>query len=236
MSRRNRTLNQRRAMSGRHSARSGRGRTRALATALTLAAAGIAATAWLTSAQESTRVTTTATANSNANTTASAGIAAPGTSQPAPGQPATTQPATASPQTPPVTAMAPVQQPSAPSTAGQRAFIDPVTGQLRQPEHDELAAIAAAAAAAAPTRRAARTAGAANAAPESFGPGGSIEAVVPEDLHTFTVATRGPDGRITIEHAQGAKEAAKVMRANSAKKGPQAPVSREKAKEDRNDR
>jgi hypothetical protein len=118
-----------------------------------------------------------------------------------------------------------------PSTAGQRAFIDPVTGELRQPEHEELAALAAADAAAAPPRRLARTA---NAAPESFGPDGSIVAVVPEDLHTFSVATRGPDGRIVIEHAQGANDAARLMNANSAK-NPQAPVSRMQ-KEDRNDR
>jgi hypothetical protein len=124
--------------------------------------------------------------------------------------------------------------PSAPSAAGQRAFIDPVTGELRQPEHEELAAIAAAAAVAAPARRAAaRTS---DAAAEFFGPDGSIAAVVPEDLHTFTVATRGPDGRIVIEHAQGAASADRLVKANSAKKSPQAAVSRAQQKEDRNDR
>jgi hypothetical protein len=129
---------------------------------------------------------------------------------------------------------APTPAPAAPSAAGQRAFIDPVTGELRQPEHEELAAIAAQAAAAAPaSRSAARTASVATA---SFGPDGSVDAVVPEDLHTFTVATRGPDGRIVIEHAQGQANAAKLVKANGAKKGPQAPVSRAQQKEDRNDR
>jgi hypothetical protein len=125
--------------------------------------------------------------------------------------------------------------PAAPSAAGQRAFIDPVTGQLRQPEHDELAALAAEAAANAGTARrsAARTATAA-AATEFYGADGSVEAVVPEDLHTFTVATRGPDGRIVVDHAQGRKAADKLVKANSAKK-PRASVSHAQ-KEDRNDR
>jgi cytoskeletal protein RodZ len=213
---------------GRRATRSGRGRTLALAiAALTLAAIGIAATAWLTNAQEPTRMTTTASPNPNASTAL---------------------PATTSPQAQPASASAPQSSPSdastastaspassAPSSAGQRAFIDPVTGQLRQPEHDELAAIAAAAAVAAPAGRLARTS-TANAATESFGADGSVEAVVPEDLHTFTVATRGPDGRINIEHAQGAKDAVKVMNANSAKKGPRGPVTQTQGKEDRNDR
>jgi hypothetical protein len=142
-------------------------------------------------------------------------------------QPATQQPAT--------------QQSVAPSAAGQRAFIDPVTGQLRQPEHDELAAIAAAAAAdASAARRAARTA---NTGPEFFAPDGSIVAVVPEELHTFAVATRGADGRIVIGHAQGANNAATLLEANRAansaqpqpQKSPQAPVSRAQ-KEARHDR
>jgi hypothetical protein len=169
MSRRKRSHH---AKTGRTSARPGRTRTRALVIVLTLAVAGIAATAWLTHAQEPTRVTTSGT-----------------------------------------------------SGAGQRAFIDPTTGQLRQPEHDELAAIAAAAAAA-PAKRLARTA---SVTQEMYGPDGSVEAVVPEDLHTFTVATRGPDGRIKIEHAQGVQNAVKVMNANTAKQGTQ-------GKEDRNDR
>jgi hypothetical protein len=204
-----------------HSSPTRRKSSGALAAALTLTAAGIIATAWMINAEESRRVTTTVTANSNTNAhtnaKANAGTTAAGVTAPA-----TMQHATATPQAQPAT-----QQPSAPSAAGQRAFIDPVSGQLRQPEHEELAAIAAAAPPAAPAGRLARTAGAANAAPEFFDADGAISAVVPEDLHTFAVATRGPDGRITIEHAQGAKEAVKVMKANSAKK---------QAKEDRNDR
>jgi hypothetical protein len=197
-----------------------------------LAAAGIAAGVWLTSAQESTRMT-----NAQADVTNQA-------------QPVTAAQAQGAAKASPATANAnasvnaagkrsATQQPSAPpapSTAGQRAFIDPATGELRQPEHDEIAAIAAAAAAA-PAQKLARTAGfAANTVSESFGDDGSVQAVVPEDLHTFSVATRGADGRVKIDHAQGAKQAAKVMKTNSAKKGPQAPVRGAQVKEDRNDR
>ena len=81
--------------------------------------------------------------------------------------------------------------------------------------------IAAAAAAAAPARRsAARTA---SAAPEFFGPDGSVAAVVPEDLHTFTVATRGPDGRIVIEHAQGAQGRRQAGEGEQREEGPAGP-------------
>ncbi len=110
-----------------------------------------------------------------------------------------------------------------------------MTGQFRQPEHEELAAIAAEAAAGGLARRtaAARTATTAEA---MFGPDGSVSATVPEELHTFTVATRGPDGRIVIEHAQGKANATRMVKANSAKNTPQASVSRAQQKEDRNDR
>jgi hypothetical protein len=200
-----------------------------IVTALTLVAAGIAATAWLTSAQESTRVTTATTANAttnaNANSDANASqpVAASPSSQAQTAPAVATATATATAST---AAQATTQQPSVPSAAGQRAFIDPATGQLRQPEHEELAAIAAQAAVAAPAGRlAARTA---NASSQTFGDDGSVSAIVPEELHTFTVATRGPDGRIVIEHVQGKANATRMVKANSAKKGAQ--------KEDRNDR
>lgn len=182
--------------------------------ALSLATA-IAAAAWLIVTTESPSVTNP--------TTATYAHATPPVAAPA---------AAAQHRAQPPAVPAVPSTPAAPSAAGQRAFIDPVTGALRQPEHDELAALAAEAAAAAPARRsAARTASTA----VEFGPDGSVTAVVPEDLHTFTVATRGPDGRIVIEHAQGAANAAKLVKANSAKKGPRAAVSRAQ-KEDRNDR
>jgi hypothetical protein len=139
-----------------------------------------------------------------------------------------TQPTTSTASTSP-------SAPSAPSAAGQRAFIDPVTGEFRPAEHDEIAALNAAAAASAPARRSAAARTASNASAEFFIEDGSVGAVVPEELHTFTVATRGPDGRIVIDHVQGAKNADKLVKANSAKNS-QASVSRAQQKEGRNDR
>jgi hypothetical protein len=200
-----------------------RGGTLALFATLALSlGTAIAAAAWLIATHEPTGMTaTTMTTPDASDRPAAVAAPAPATAKADASSPAAQQPA-------------PPPAPAAPSAAGQRAFIDPVTGELRQPEHEELAAIAAQAASAAPaSRSAARTASVATA---SFGPDGSVDAVVPEDLHTFTVATRGPDGRIVIEHAQGAANAAKLVKANGAKKGPQASVSRAQQKEDRNDR
>lgn len=117
----------------------------------------------------------------------------------------------------------------APGSAGQRVSIDPKTGQLRPIEHDEAAALAAAAAA---QGRAARKA--AVQPQESFGPGGSVTIDIPEDLHTYTVATRRADGTIAVEHATGPKAAQKKVKTGAAaKKSPAAPVQ---DKEDRDDR
>jgi hypothetical protein len=211
----------------------GRGTTIALFATLALSlATAIASAVWLISTNEYTGMTATTMPNAQA-TAANATPAAPTAPMTATASasltdaatPSGTQATTKQPAAPPA--------PSVPSGAGQRAFIDPVTGELRQPEHEELTAIAAAEAAAAPARRLARTA---NAAPQFFGADGSVSAVVPEDLHTFTVATRGPDGRIVIEHAQGPSSAARLVKANSAKKSPQASLSRAQQKEDRHDR
>jgi hypothetical protein len=202
---------------------------RTVAAAIALATAGVATAAWLTSAQETTRVTTI-TSTTTAATTTTAAASASAQAQKESVAVATAQPTSApSPSSPSSTSPAP----SAPSAAGQRAFIDPATGQLRQPEHEELAAIAAEAAAAPARRTAARSAG---AAAQMFGTDGSVSATVPEELHTFTVATRGPDGRLVIDHAQGRTNAARMVKANSAKNTPRASVSGAQQKEDRNDR
>jgi hypothetical protein len=224
----------------------GRGATLALFATLALSlATAIASAAWLISTHEDIGMTATTMPNAQA---AATGVAAPPTAAASAAPTTATATATASASltdTANVTATTSgtrpmTQQPAAPSApastsgAGQRAFIDPVTGELRQPEHEELAAIAASAAVA-PAGRLARSATTTNTA-QLFGPDGSVAAVVPEDLHTFTVATRGPDGRINIEHAQGAASATRLMKANTAKKRPHTSVSRAQQKEDRNDR
>lgn len=198
----------------------------ATTTADAYAATANAPTPTPASAATATTAATTAAANDSATLAATATA---DTTTAAGAQPSTNQPVARTTQQSAASSAA--SAPPAPSAAGQRAFIDPVTGEFRQPEHDEIAALNAAAAAAAPARRAARTA---NAAAEFFVEDGSIAAVVPEDLHTFTVATRGADGRIVIEHTQGAKNADRMVKANSAKK-PRASVSQAQ-KEDRNDR
>jgi hypothetical protein len=177
------------------------------------AAIAIAGAAWLNGSQD-TRVTTPALPTTAKAAPAGSGDAA---------VPAKANDAAANVSADAPKAASTAPQPAAPGVAGQRAFIDPVTGQFRQPEHDELAAIAAAQASAAPARRAART-----ASTEFFDAGGASSAVVPEELQTFSVATRGPDGRVVIGHAQGAKAADSLVKATS--------VSKEQRKENRNDR
>lgn len=121
--------------------------------------------------------------------------------------------------TPARAAMAPTSstpQPSVPATvapavSGQRAYIDPKTGRLREAEHDDAATLDITAAA---PRRTLRTAGAAAPA-QVFGPGGAEGVAVPEDLLTFTVATRMPDGRVVIQHATGPKDARAKAQAGS---------------------
>ena len=91
----------------------------------------------------------------------------------------------------------------APAEAGQRAFLDPATGQLRPMEHDDV--IKAAPAVGAGARR---TAVVALEPQQRSGEGGGSVIDVPENLHTFTVATKTPDGKTVIEHATGPKAAA----------------------------
>ncbi len=98
----------------------------------------------------------------------------------------------------------------APAQAGQRVSIDPATGRLRPIEHDD-------AAKAAPAGGARRAAFAAPAPEQRLGPDGSVLIDVPEDLHTFTVATRTADGKTAIQHATWPEGAAATARAKAAK-------------------
>jgi hypothetical protein len=137
----------------------------------------------------------------------------------------TSAPSTAAAHIPAPAVSQPAQQ-AQQGQPGQQAFVDPKTGQLRPAEHDEVAALAAAPA----TRRLARTASA--AAPQEFdGPAGSIGIAVPDELQTYTVATKAPDGSVVLEHVTGPKQASALVRANTSKKGPSS-----HGKEDRNDR
>jgi hypothetical protein len=130
--------------------------------------------------------------------------------------PASTAPALAA------TAGTPLRQAATPSadasatvgSAGQRTFIDPVTKQIREVEHDEAAALGAMARA---QRRAGRSADVQTESEPIYGPAGVVGMVVPEELQTFMVATRTPDGRVVLEHATGPKAAQTKTRAGASK-------------------
>jgi hypothetical protein len=76
---------------------------------------------------------------------------------------------------------------------GMRAYIDPATGKLKeQPEWDEIAAAPA------------RTTFAAPAAPKEFaGADGSIGMALGDTAMSTVVATRNPDGTVSLSHADG---------------------------------
>jgi hypothetical protein len=115
------------------------------------------------------------------------------------------------------------------SGAAQQAFIDPRTGKLRPAEHDDVAT----AGAAAKTSRLARTT--AVEPQETYGAGGSIGVLVPDELQPYTVATKAPDGSVTLQDATGPTAAAKMVR-DASKKGVAVKKGLVQKKEERNDR
>lgn len=132
-------------------------------------------------------------------------VASPSASQP----PSTPVPDMKTPAVPTdASAVSPVagERPAV-ASAGQRAYIDPTTGRLREAEHDDAVALQT------PQPRQRRVA---RPAPV-YGPDGAVGAVVPEELHTYMVATRLPDGRIVMEHATGPKAAEAKARAGAGK-------------------
>jgi hypothetical protein len=100
-------------------------------------------------------------------------------------------------------APAPVDQPSA--AQGQRAFIDPVTRQLREPTPEEIVALEQAGALKARTLRL--------AAPTVVveGSDGSATAILGDEYMVYTVATTGANGKVSMDHATGPKDAAVKM-------------------------
>lgn len=103
------------------------------------------------------------------------------------------------------------------ASAGMRAYIDPVTGQLREPEQEELAA--------AEVERSARTAAgplaAGSESPELDIPlaDGGVARPVGDDTLVYTVATISPDGTLHVEHAQGGAAARSKVAAGSQRRG-----------------
>jgi hypothetical protein len=112
------------------------------------------------------------------------------------------------------------------AAAGQRAYLDPKTGRLREAEHDDAVVSTKASA---PSRQARTGTVQTSAMSEPMlGPGGAVGMAVPEDLQTYMVATRQPDGRVVLEHATGLKAANAKVRSGAARKT--------SAKEEPNDR
>lgn len=95
---------------------------------------------------------------------------------------------------------------------GLTAFIDPDTGQLREPTAEELAALANSqldATRSAPT----------NATTPIVAPSGIQGLTLGDEQMTFTVVTRAPDGTLAIEHAAGKTAAERRVRDIAASGG-----------------
>ena len=146
-------------------------------------------------------------------TTTTTPMPAPATAVPVPALP---QSAASTPPTLPLRHVSanPAQTQTPVGSAGQRAYVDPKTGRLRPVEHDD----AIAAESQTIQRRAGLARQATAAEPQEIqGPGGAVGMEVPEELMTFTVATRTPDGRVVLQHATGIKEAQAKARAGASK-------------------
>ena len=119
-------------------------------------------------------------------------------------QRAKTEPATAAKQAPAADPKAPARpQGSAPTGGGLTAFKDPETGELRAPLPGEAEALIGPSSAeiAGPLQQLAA-------------PGGGVGIVLPDSFTTYEVATKGPDGKITVQHAAGQAAAEEILKAS----------------------
>lgn len=96
----------------------------------------------------------------------------------------------------------------APGAAGLRAYIDPTTGQLREPEQEELREAAAQAEGG---MAFARTAGSDKQSVRGAAGGQGVALGVEYDANL--VASAGPDGTLNYGHAKGATRAARAVAA-----------------------
>jgi hypothetical protein len=94
---------------------------------------------------------------------------------------------------------APAVSPQAAPAGGVVVFVDPATGQIRQPDASEIGALVAPAGSVAPK------------APEPVmiqGPGGAVGARLGGDTLTYMVVTTAPDGKLAMDCVTGEKAAA----------------------------
>jgi hypothetical protein len=83
-------------------------------------------------------------------------------------------------------------RPSYNMQAGQRIAIDPATGQIRPIEHDDVPLTVA-------------PAGPEPEPQQVLYPSGVVGVTIPETADVYTVATKGPDGTVSIAHTDGRK-------------------------------
>jgi hypothetical protein len=112
----------------------------------------------------------------------------------------------------------PAAKPGTPTTpttpasgSGQRAFIDPATGKLREPEPGEAEALH--------LQPGARRALQAAPAPQQIaGPGGAIGMAVPEEAMSYSVATLNPDGSVSMACVTGNAKAEAIVKSPATAK------------------
>jgi hypothetical protein len=103
---------------------------------------------------------------------------------------------------------------SAGATSGVVVFIDPATGQIRQPDASEIGGLV-------------MPAGPAPKAPVPAliqGPGGAVGARLGEDSLTYMVVTAAPDGKLAMDCVTGEKAAAARVTASPATKAKETPA------------
>lgn len=96
---------------------------------------------------------------------------------------------------------------------------DSVTGKLRAPTASEAAALAAAAKPATSARQGARTV---------KGPGGADGLVLDDSTNVYSVATKGPDGKVKIGEVTGPEAAKKAVIQPKTKSAPKSTANNEK--------
>jgi hypothetical protein len=98
-------------------------------------------------------------------------------------------------------------------SAGQKAYKDPVTGEIRQPTPEEAQALDAAGQQKTSKKSLAKTA----AAPQEnlVSADGAIGLTLSDESMAYSVATKSPDGKVTIGCLDGKTKAESAVKSNS---------------------
>lgn len=101
--------------------------------------------------------------------------------------------------------------------SGAVVFIDPATGQIRQPSPAEIGSLAG---------QARSTAGTPSAPAAVQGPGGAVGVTLGEDFMSYTVVTKTPDGKLATECVTGGKQAEARVHSGAASKDTKSPETK----------